>query len=45
MAERPISIDRLRLVSGSDETAILIGCSMEVDTKATQLTIFHRKGK
>lgn len=38
MAERPISIDRLRSVSNSDETSILIGRS--IDAKATQSTIF-----
>lgn len=48
MAERPISIDRLRSVSNSDETSILIGRS--IDAKATQSTIFffffsHWKGK
>lgn len=38
MAERPISIDRLRSVSNSDETSILIGRS--TDAKAAQSTIF-----
>lgn len=38
MAERPISIDRLRSVSNSDETSILIGRS--IDAKAAQSTIF-----